>query len=76
MGMGTTGGNGLDWNCLWRFEPISYKFNLSGMRNTNRIRAVKFTIHYLIRLLREQVLIQKFNLDHTKTAQNSILSRF
>lgn len=34
--------------------PISYKLSLSGMRNTNRLRAVKFTIHYLIRLLREQ----------------------
>lgn len=34
--------------------PISYKLNLSGMRNTNRLRAVKFTIHYLIRLLHER----------------------
>ncbi|TQR12927.1 competence/damage-inducible protein A [Psychrobacillus soli] len=36
--------------------PVSYKLNLSGMRNTNRLRAVKFTIHYLIRLLHDQGL--------------------
>lgn len=34
--------------------PVSYKLSLTGMRNTNRLRAVKFTIHYLIRLLREK----------------------
>lgn len=33
-------------------EPVqTYKLQLSGMRNTNRLRAVKSTCHYLIRLL-------------------------
>ncbi|GLC87324.1 competence/damage-inducible protein A [Lysinibacillus piscis] len=32
-------------------EPITYELHLSGMRNTNRLRAVKFTCHYLMRLL-------------------------
>lgn len=35
-------------------QVTSYELHLSGMRNTNRLRAVKFTIHYLLRLLREQ----------------------
>ncbi|MEG0258771.1 MAG: competence/damage-inducible protein A [Lysinibacillus sp.] len=34
--------------------PISYRLQLSGMRNTNRLRAVKFTCHYLMQLLIER----------------------
>ena len=50
----TAGRYSLDRYCIWSIRTISYKLSLSGMRNTNRLRAVKFTIHYLIRLLREQ----------------------
>lgn len=32
-------------------EPITYLLHLSGMRNTNRLRAVKFTCHYLMQQL-------------------------
>lgn len=32
----------------------TYKLQLSGMRNTNRLRAVKFTFSYLMRLLKEK----------------------
>ncbi|WP_042472069.1 competence/damage-inducible protein A [Bacillus ndiopicus] len=32
----------------------TYKLQLSGMRNTNRLRAVKFTCSYLLRLLNEK----------------------
>ncbi len=35
-------------------EPITYLLHLSGMRNTNRLRAVKFTCHYLMQLLEER----------------------
>ena len=35
-------------------EPITYLLHLSGMRNTNRLRAVKFTCHYLMQLLVER----------------------
>ncbi len=35
-------------------EPITYLLQLSGMRNTNRLRAVKFTCHYLMQLLEER----------------------
>lgn len=33
-------------------EPVAYQLKLSGMRNTNRLRAVKSTMHYLIKLLK------------------------
>lgn len=68
IGVGITGAAGPDGHggqpagTVWigiAFDdsaPISYKLNLSGMRNTNRLRAVKFTIHYLIRLLHERGL--------------------
>lgn len=32
-------------------EPLTYQLNLQGMRNTNRIRAVKTAIHHIIQLL-------------------------
>lgn len=32
-------------------QPYTYRLQLSGMRNTNRLRAVKFAFHYLIQLL-------------------------
>jgi len=35
-------------------EPITYLLHLSGMRNTNRLRTVKFTCHYLMQLLEER----------------------
>lgn len=35
-------------------QPLTYKLQLSGMRNTNRLRAVKFAFHYLIHLLKEK----------------------
>lgn len=66
IGIGITGAAGPDGHgdqppgTVWigiaygELAPISYKLSLTGMRNTNRLRAVKFTIHYLIRLLREQ----------------------
>lgn len=66
IGVGITGAAGPDAHggqpagTVWigialnDMAPVSYKLSLSGMRNTNRLRAVKFTIHYLIRLLREQ----------------------
>lgn len=66
IGIGITGAAGPDAHggqpagTVWiglvlnEMAPVSYKLNLTGMRNTNRLRAVKFTIHYLIRLLREQ----------------------
>ena len=66
IGVGITGAAGPDGHggqpagTVWigiAFDdsaPISYKLNLSGMRNTNRLRAVKFTIHYLIRLLHDR----------------------
>lgn len=66
IGVGITGAAGPDAHggqpagTVWigialnDMAPVSYKLSLSGMRNTNRLRTVKFTIHYLIRLLREQ----------------------
>ncbi|MFJ8063752.1 competence/damage-inducible protein A [Psychrobacillus sp. NPDC096426] len=68
IGVGITGAAGPDGHggqpagTVWigiafdDLAPISYKLNLSGMRNTNRLRAVKFTIHYLIRLLHDRGL--------------------
>lgn len=35
-------------------DTHTYQLHLSGMRNTNRLRAVKFTFHYLIQLLAEK----------------------
>ncbi|MFF2794376.1 competence/damage-inducible protein A [Lysinibacillus xylanilyticus] len=35
-------------------QPITYLLHLSGMRNTNRLRAAKFTCHYLMQLLEER----------------------
>lgn len=35
-------------------EPVTRKLELSGMRNTNRLRAVKYTCSYLMRLLEEK----------------------
>ncbi|AQU79783.1 competence/damage-inducible protein A [Planococcus faecalis] len=32
----------------------SYRLQLSGMRNTNRLRAVKLALHYVIRILTEE----------------------
>lgn len=66
IGVGITGAAGPDGHggqpagTVWigiAFDdspPVSYKLSLSGMRNTNRLRAVKFTIHYLIRLLHDR----------------------
>ncbi|QFF98597.1 competence/damage-inducible protein A [Psychrobacillus glaciei] len=66
IGIGITGAAGPDAHggqpagTVWigivlnDLAPVSYRLNLSGTRNTNRLRAVKFTIHYLIQLLREQ----------------------
>ncbi|TQR20990.1 competence/damage-inducible protein A [Psychrobacillus vulpis] len=66
IGIGITGAAGPDGHggqpagTVWigialdQMAPVSYKLSLTGMRNTNRLRAVKFTIHYLIRLLREE----------------------
>lgn len=68
IGVGITGAAGPDGHgdqpagTVWigiaygDVAPISYKLNLSGMRNTNRLRTVKFAIHYLIRILREEGL--------------------
>lgn len=68
IGVGITGAAGPDGHggqpagtiwigiALGDLKPVTYKLNLSGLRNTNRIRTVKFTIYYLIRLLREQTL--------------------
>lgn len=65
IGIGITGAAGPDGHggqpagTVWiaialnNMAPVSYKLNLSGMRNTNRLRAVKFTIHYLLHLLKE-----------------------
>lgn len=35
-------------------EPLTYKLNLQGMRNTNRLRAVKTALYRIIQLLNEQ----------------------
>ncbi|WP_397537579.1 competence/damage-inducible protein A [Rummeliibacillus pycnus] len=35
-------------------KPHTYRLQLSGVRNTNRLRAVKFAFHYLIQLLSEK----------------------
>lgn len=64
IGVGITGAAGPDehggqpagtvWiGIAFQGNTYSYELHLSGMRNTNRIRAVKFTIHYLLQLLRE-----------------------
>lgn len=34
-------------------EPATYCLHLSGMRNTNRLRAVKFTYHFLLQQLQK-----------------------
>ena len=39
--------------------PLTYKLQLTGMRNTNRLRAVKFAFHYLIHLLAEKGYVKK-----------------
>ncbi|MGE7093356.1 competence/damage-inducible protein A [Lysinibacillus sp. NPDC048646] len=41
-------------------EPITYLLHLSGMRNTNRLRAVKFTCHYLMQLLEERGFMKRY----------------
>lgn len=41
-------------------EPITYLLHLSGMRNTNRLRAVKFTLHYLMQQLAERGYKKRF----------------
>ncbi|MGE7110804.1 competence/damage-inducible protein A [Lysinibacillus sp. NPDC047702] len=41
-------------------EPITYLLHLSGMRNTNRLRAVKFTCHYLMQLLEERGYTKRY----------------
>lgn len=62
IGVGITGAAGPDAHggqpagTVWIGIAIgstvsSYELHLSGMRNTNRIRAVKFAIHYLLQLL-------------------------
>lgn len=64
IGVGITGAAGPDehggqpagtvWIAIsYRDHIESHELHLSGMRNTNRIRAVKFAIHYLLRLLLE-----------------------
>ncbi|HWL13886.1 MAG TPA: CinA family nicotinamide mononucleotide deamidase-related protein, partial [Ureibacillus sp.] len=35
-------------------EPVTHKLQLNGMRNTNRLRTVKFACSYLLRLLVEK----------------------
>ena len=37
--------------CIGEDEPLTYRMQLSGTRNTNRLRAVKFTYSYLMREL-------------------------
>ncbi|MEO4053450.1 competence/damage-inducible protein A [Solibacillus sp. CAU 1738] len=66
IGIGLTGAAGPDAHgdqpagTIWIGISIegrdieTYKLQLSGMRNTNRLRAVKFTCSYLIRLLKEK----------------------
>lgn len=41
-------------------EPITYLLHLSGMRNTNRLRAVKFTCHYLMQILEERGYTKRY----------------
>ncbi|WP_223552633.1 MULTISPECIES: competence/damage-inducible protein A [Lysinibacillus] len=41
-------------------EPITYLLHLSGMRNTNRLRTVKFTCHYLMQLLEERGFTKRY----------------
>ncbi|MFJ7667697.1 competence/damage-inducible protein A [Lysinibacillus sp. NPDC097195] len=41
-------------------EPITYLLHLSGMRNTNRLRAVKFTLHYLMQQLEDRGYKKRF----------------
>ena len=40
--------------CIGQNDPITYRLQLSSSRNTNRIRAVKFTFSYLMRELEKQ----------------------
>lgn len=40
--------------CIEGQAPITYRLQLSGSRNTNRLRAVKFTYSYLMRELTKQ----------------------
>lgn len=35
----------------YKEEVHTYELHLAGMRNTNRIRAVKFAIHYILRII-------------------------
>lgn len=37
--------------CIGENQPLTYRLQLSGSRNTNRLRAVKFTFSYLMREL-------------------------
>lgn len=37
--------------CIGQEQPLTYQLQLSGSRNTNRLRAVKFTYSYLMREL-------------------------
>lgn len=65
IGVGLTGAAGPDMHdgqpvgTVWiafaiqNKEPVAYSLKLSGMRNTNRLRAVKSTFHYLIRHLKQ-----------------------
>jgi nicotinamide-nucleotide amidase len=34
-------------------EPLAYRLQLSGKRNTNRIRAVKFALHFIVQQLKK-----------------------
>lgn len=66
IGVGLTGAAGPDphdgqpagtiWIgiCIGDSEPVTRRLQLSGMRNTNRIRTVKFALSYLMRLLVEK----------------------
>ncbi|HAU33124.1 competence/damage-inducible protein A [Lysinibacillus sp. FSL M8-0216] len=44
-------------------EPLTYLLHLSGMRNTNRLRAVKFTCHYLMQRLEERGYTNDINIE-------------
>ncbi|WP_342525797.1 competence/damage-inducible protein A [Chryseomicrobium sp. FSL W7-1435] len=65
IGIGITGAAGPDehagqpvgtvWiGIAYKGLTHSYQLHLSGMRNTNRIRAVKFAIHYLLQLVQNE----------------------
>lgn len=66
IGIGLTGAAGPDSHdgqpagtiwlgfCIGDSAPITHKLQLQGMRNTNRLRTVKFACSYLMRLLVEK----------------------